>query len=97
MVGPLHPNRAKDSPERVRRPKLIAVVGWLFGAVGLLMGLVDFTSIDGARLSLNIQTFDGAPLLQAIRIRETKGRWPGRGELVRWARPGPPPSAAPPR
>lgn len=166
-----HPNRAKDFPERVRMPKVIAVVGWLFVAVGLLMGLVAFTSddaenplgfqiaslaifiggvlflmlyrnwyvaagvddvafrtflgtehvvpysdlasyrvverkgqpiltvtsIDGARLSLNIQTFDIAPLLLAIRYREANGRWPGRGELARWAMPGPPPSAAPPR
>ncbi|MEZ2371741.1 hypothetical protein [Arthrobacter sp. RCC_34] len=166
-----HPNRAKDFPERVRMPKLVAVVGWLFAAVGLLMGLVAFTSddaenplgfqisslaifigcvlflvlyrnwyvaagtdevafrtflgtehvvpygdvasyrvverkgqpiltvtsIDGARLSLNIRTFDVAPLLLAIRFREANGRWPGRGELARWVRPGPPPSAAPPR
>ena len=166
-----HPNRAQDFPDRLRMPKLVAVVGWLFAAMGLLMGLVAFTSddaenplgfqiaslaifvggvlflalyrtwyvaagaddvafrtflgtehvvpysdlasyrmverngqpiltitsIDGARLSLNIRTFDVAPLLLAIRFREAEGRWPGRGELAGWARPGPPPAGVPPR
>ncbi|UXM92173.1 hypothetical protein [Paenarthrobacter sp. JL.01a] len=43
-----HPNRSKEYPERVRMPKVVPGVGWLFIAVGLLMGLVAFTS-DHAR------------------------------------------------
>ncbi len=43
-----HPNRSKEYPERVRMPKVVPGVGWLFLAVGLLMGLVAFTS-DHAR------------------------------------------------
>lgn len=38
------PNRAKKAPGRVRMPKLVPVVGWLFIAVGALMCLVAFTS-----------------------------------------------------
>ena len=34
-----HPNRAKDHPERIRAPKVVAAVGWLLIAAGLLMGL----------------------------------------------------------
>lgn len=34
-----HPNRAKDHPERIRTPKVVPGVGWLFIAAGLLMGL----------------------------------------------------------
>jgi len=43
-----HPNRSKEYPEQVRMPKVVAIVGWLFLVVGLLMGLVAFTS-DHAR------------------------------------------------
>lgn len=43
-----HPNRSKEYPERVRMPKVVPGVGWLFLVVGLLMGLVAFTS-DHAR------------------------------------------------
>lgn len=34
-----HPNRSKEHPERIRPPKVVPGVGWLFIAVGLLMGL----------------------------------------------------------
>lgn len=38
-----HPNRAKDFPERVRMPKVLAFLGWLCLFTGLLMGLFAFT------------------------------------------------------
>lgn len=42
-----YPNRAKDYPERVRMPKFIAFIGWLFVVVGLLMGTWAFGSSEG--------------------------------------------------
>ncbi|MCC3265136.1 hypothetical protein [Arthrobacter gengyunqii] len=41
------PNRAKDYPERVRMPKFIAFIGWLFVVVGLLIGIWAFTWPEG--------------------------------------------------
>lgn len=49
-----HPNRSKEYPERVRMPKVIPIVGWLFLCVGLLMGLLSFLTPDaplGARIA----------------------------------------------
>ncbi|MEI2277254.1 hypothetical protein OHC50_07225 [Paenarthrobacter ilicis] len=49
-----HPNRSKEYPERVRMPKIVPFVGWLFLSVGLLMSLVSFTydrSPLGARIA----------------------------------------------
>ena len=39
-----HPNRSKDHPERVRMPKVLPILGWICLCVGLLMGLLAFTS-----------------------------------------------------
>lgn len=41
-----HPNRSKDHPERIRAPKVVPTVGWLFIAVGLLMGLAALSIED---------------------------------------------------
>lgn len=41
------PNRSKTHPERVRIPKIVAIVGWLFVCGGFLLGLGAFTSPDG--------------------------------------------------
>ena len=41
-----HPNRSKDHPERIRPPKVVPGVGWLFVAVGLLMGLAALSIED---------------------------------------------------
>ncbi|MCC3298082.1 hypothetical protein [Arthrobacter caoxuetaonis] len=41
-----HPNRSKDHPERIRPPKVVPAVGWLFVAVGLLMGLAALSIED---------------------------------------------------
>lgn len=143
-----HPNRAKDHPERIRLPKVFPAVGWLFIALGLLMGLaalsitdpdtgmvissgaillggvlflfmyrnfyvataqyeiafrkaigpeyvlpyssilsyrtqrtkgtriVTVTFANGVKLSLNINTFNVAPMLQAIDFHRATGRWP---------------------
>jgi nicotinamide riboside transporter PnuC len=49
-----HPNRAKEYPERVRMPKVLAIFGWICLCVGLLMGLLAFTSARaplGARIA----------------------------------------------
>lgn len=48
-----HPNRSKDYPERVRMPKVLPIFGWICVSVGLLMGLVAFTS-DRAPLGARI-------------------------------------------
>ncbi|WP_309064884.1 hypothetical protein [Microbacterium sp.] len=39
-----HPNRGKSQPNRLRMPKLVAIVGWALLAVGFLLGLIAFTS-----------------------------------------------------
>ena len=41
-----HPNRSKDHPERIRPPKVVPGVGWLFIAIGLLMGLAALSIED---------------------------------------------------
>ncbi|MCC9192123.1 hypothetical protein LOC59_00440 [Arthrobacter sp. zg-Y916] len=41
-----HPNRSKDHPERIRPPKVVPTVGWLFIAAGLLMGLATLSIED---------------------------------------------------
>ncbi|UWF77625.1 MULTISPECIES: hypothetical protein [Microbacterium] len=46
--GRTHPNRAKDFPDRIRMPRLVAVIGWLLVAVGILMGLAAFTAGDAS-------------------------------------------------
>ena len=155
-----HPNRSKEHPERVRMPKIVPIIGWLFLTVGLLMGLVSLAapnmpigaliaavsifaggmlfvimyrnfyitpsanevafrtvfgsehvlpysdiasyslrtaqgqqslsikSIHGTRLSVNIRTFDVAPLLRAIEFHQVTGRWPDRVEATDDAQPG---------
>ena len=49
------PNRSKDYPERVRMPKFIPFLGWLFVAVGLLMGLLAFSTSED-RLGIGISS-----------------------------------------
>jgi hypothetical protein len=44
------PNRAKDHPDRVRLPKIIPVIGWLFVIVGGLMGLASLAASEGTDL-----------------------------------------------
>ncbi|MET4059436.1 hypothetical protein ABIB35_000967 [Arthrobacter sp. UYP6] len=156
-----HPNRSKEHPERVRVPKIVPIIGWLFLTVGLLMGLLSLAtpdmplgahiaawcifaggmfflvmyrnfyivpgahevafrtavfgsehvlpysdiaryslrasygqqilsikSIHGTRLSVNIRTFDVAPLLRAIDYHQVTGRWPDRVEVTRQTQPG---------
>ncbi len=41
-----HPNRSKEYPEQVRMPKVLLILGWICVCVGLLMGLVAFSSDD---------------------------------------------------
>lgn len=43
-----HPNQAKEHPERVRMPKVIAFLGWVFTGVGLLLCVASWTSSGGA-------------------------------------------------
>ncbi len=50
-----HPNRSKDHPERIRPPKVVPGVGWLFIAVGLLMGLAAL-SIEDPELGMVISS-----------------------------------------
>ncbi|MFF2675887.1 hypothetical protein ACFVRT_04750 [Arthrobacter koreensis] len=50
-----HPNRAKDHPERIRPPKVVPGVGWLFIAVGLLMGLAAL-SIENPEIGMVISS-----------------------------------------
>ncbi len=143
-----HPNRSKDHPERVRLPKVFPALGWLFIAVGLLMGLaalsitdpdigmvissvaiflggllflfmyrnfyvapgeyevafrksfgsehvLPYSSIvdyrmqrskgtriltvkfaEGVKFSLNVNTFNMAPMMRAIDFHRATGRWP---------------------
>lgn len=49
-----HPNRSKEYPQQQRMPKFVPAVGWLFLAVGSLMGLLSFATADvalGAKIS----------------------------------------------
>ncbi|MCQ1952072.1 hypothetical protein [Arthrobacter sp. zg-Y238] len=39
-----YPNRSKEYPERIRMTKLIMIVGWLSIGIGVLVGLVGFTT-----------------------------------------------------
>lgn len=41
-----HPNRSKKHPGRIRMPKVIMVSGWFFVGLGVLIGLVGFTTDD---------------------------------------------------
>lgn len=41
-----HPNRAKTYPEQQRLPLLVPIAGWLLLAVGLLLGLLAFSTND---------------------------------------------------
>ncbi|WP_176697504.1 hypothetical protein [Arthrobacter koreensis] len=50
-----HPNRSKDHPERIRPPKVVPGVGWLFIAVGLLMGLAAL-SIENPEIGMVISS-----------------------------------------
>lgn len=50
-----HPNRSKDHPERIRPPKVVPGVGWLFIAVGLLMGLAAL-SIEDPEIGMGISS-----------------------------------------
>lgn len=43
--------------------------------------ILKVKSIHGARLTLNLRTFDVPLLAQAIQFHEAYGRWPGRGEM----------------
>lgn len=65
-----YPNRSKTHPERVRIPKVVPIIGWLFVAVGLLMGLWAFTSADGplgARIGSTATIIGGLAFLAAYR------------------------------
>lgn len=65
-----YPNRSKTHPERVRIPKVVPIVGWLFVSVGLLMGLWAFTSVDGplgARIGSTAIIIGGLAFLAAYR------------------------------
>ncbi|WAP51720.1 hypothetical protein OL239_18625 [Arthrobacter sp. ATA002] len=43
-----HPNRSPADAERIRMPKIVAIIGWLVASAGLLTGLAAFTSPDAA-------------------------------------------------
>lgn len=42
-----HPNRSREYPERVRMPKIMPLIGWLFLGFGLLLGMWAWTWPDG--------------------------------------------------
>ncbi len=46
------PNRSAQHPERQRMPRLVPIVGALFVAIGLLLGLAAFTEQDPAGMLL---------------------------------------------
>ncbi|MFK0040346.1 hypothetical protein ACIQTW_10935 [Paenarthrobacter sp. NPDC090517] len=149
-----HPNRSKEYPERLRLPKVVPLIGWLFLGLGLLMMLVSFAyapsplgaritavaiflaglafvlmyrnwyvaprahdvafrtvlgkehvvpysdiahyqvqvmkgqpiltvkSVNGAKLRLNIRSFNVATLMTAIDFHKVTGHWPARADEV---------------